>query len=99
MTFLLVKMSYRRKNDNFNTFLTIAEEYARKNGKVAMLVHLGKPKEQWFESWEFYPKNGHVESILRRITHLTGNSRLLFFKHFLLYNVNTRRQWRWKQKM
>ena len=45
------------------------EEYAKKNGKDATLVHLGKPKEQWFESWKFYPKNGYVEiedSIMRK---------------------------------
>lgn len=41
--------------------MTTAEEYVKKNGKDATLVHLGKPKEQWFESWKFYPKNGYVE--------------------------------------
>ena len=24
-------------------------------------VHLGAPKEQWFESYNFYPKHGYVE--------------------------------------
>ena len=49
--------------------MTTAEEYVKKNGKDATLVHLGKPKEQWFESWKFYPKNGYGEiedSIMRK---------------------------------
>ena len=25
------------------------------------LVHLGEPKEQWFESYSFYPKHGYHE--------------------------------------
>ena len=41
--------------------LNTAEEYAKKCGKTATVVHLGTPKEQWFESWQFYPKNGYVE--------------------------------------
>jgi hypothetical protein len=33
----------------------------RKNGVAAVLVHLGAPREQWFESHAFYPKHGYVE--------------------------------------
>ena len=59
-----------QKHNGIGTkLLTTAEEYVKKNGKDATLVHLGKPKEQWFESWKFYPKNGYVEiedSIMRK---------------------------------
>ena len=24
-------------------------------------VHLGEPREQWFESYAFYPKHGYAE--------------------------------------
>ena len=63
-------VKYNQKYNGIGTkLLTTAEEYAKKNGKDATLVHLGKPKEQWFESWKFYPKNGYVEiedSIMRK---------------------------------
>lgn len=39
--------------------LKTAEEYAKSLGKTAVYVHLGRPKEQWFESYSFYPKNGY----------------------------------------
>ena len=38
-----------------------AESEMRKQGITASLVHLGEPKEQWFESYAFYPKNGYRE--------------------------------------
>ncbi len=38
--------------------LQTAEKYAKEQGKNAIYVHLGTPKEQWFESYHFYPKNG-----------------------------------------
>lgn len=50
--------------------LNTAEEYAKNCGKTATVVHLGMPKEQWFESWQFYPKNGYVEyesSIMKKV--------------------------------
>ena len=63
-------VKYNQKHNGIGTkLLTTAEEYAKKNGKDATLVHLGKPKEQWFESWKFYPKNGYIEiedSIMRK---------------------------------
>ena len=63
-------VKYNQKYNGIGTkLLTTAEEYAKKNRKTATLVHLGKPKEQWFESWKFYPKNGYVEiedSIMRK---------------------------------
>ena len=41
--------------------LQTAENHARLNGKSISRVHLGAPKEQWFESYNFYQKNGYVE--------------------------------------
>lgn len=38
--------------------LQTAERSAKANGKTVMHVHLGEPKEQWFESYNFYPKKG-----------------------------------------
>ena len=40
--------------------LQVAEEYAREHGKTAIYVHLGTPKEQWEESYRFYPKHGYA---------------------------------------
>ena len=31
------------------------------NGITVSKVHLGTPKEQWFESYAFYPKHGYIE--------------------------------------
>lgn len=44
-----------------SALLETAENYMRDNGKTVVRVHLGEPKEQWFESYAFYPKNGYVE--------------------------------------
>ena len=33
----------------------------KSKGIAVSLVHLGEPKEQWFESYSFYPKNGYCE--------------------------------------
>lgn len=33
----------------------------RENGIAVSKVHLGTPKEQWFESYVFYPKHGYIE--------------------------------------
>jgi GNAT superfamily N-acetyltransferase len=41
--------------------LHVAEEEIRRQGITRSLVHLGSPKEQWFESFSFYPKNGYTE--------------------------------------
>ena len=41
--------------------LQTAENYAKSQGKTSVHIHLGLPKEQWFESWQFYPKNGYVQ--------------------------------------
>lgn len=39
--------------------LKAAEAYIKIKGKTAIHIHLGQPKEQWFESYSFYPKNGY----------------------------------------
>ena len=38
-----------------------AETAMKKNGINIAKVHMGEPKEQWFESYSFYPKNGYTE--------------------------------------
>lgn len=40
--------------------LATAESYAKEHGKTAIYVHLGTPKEQWAESYRFYPKHGYA---------------------------------------
>ena len=39
--------------------LQTAEEGMRRKGIAVSMVHLGEPKEQWFESYAFYPKHGY----------------------------------------
>lgn len=39
--------------------LKTAEQYAKSKKKTAIYVHLGSSKEQWFESYNFYPKHGY----------------------------------------
>ena len=41
--------------------LQTAEDEMRKRGITVSLVHLGRPKEQWFESYAFYQKHGYIE--------------------------------------
>lgn len=38
-----------------------AEAHIKEQGKTAIRIHLGAPREQWFESYCFYPKNGYRE--------------------------------------
>ena len=57
---LYVKASEKR-NGIGTRLLQTAENEMRKQGIVVSLVHLGTPKEQWFESYAFYPKNGYQE--------------------------------------
>lgn len=57
---LYVKASEKHKGIG-TRLLQTAENEMRKQGIVASLVHLGAPKEQWFESYSFYPKNGYRE--------------------------------------
>ena len=52
------------KKEMFGMLLEIgevAENEMRNSGIAVSLVHLGEPKEQWFESYSFYPKHGYKE--------------------------------------
>lgn len=55
-----IKPSLKRKGIG-SKLLDTAECWMRKNGIVVSKVHLGSPKEQWFESYAFYPKHGYIE--------------------------------------
>ena len=57
---LYVKASEKHKGIG-TKLLQTAEIEMRKQGVAVSLVHLGAPKEQWFESYAFYPKNGYQE--------------------------------------
>ena len=57
---LYVKASEKHKGIG-TRLLQTAENEMRKNGILISLVHLGSPKEQWFESYAFYPKHGYRE--------------------------------------
>lgn len=57
---LYVKASEKHKGIG-TKLLQTAELEMKKQGIAVALVHLGTPKEQWFESYSFYPKNGYQE--------------------------------------
>ena len=57
---LYVKASEKHKGIG-TKLLQTAECAMKKQGIRVSLVHLGAPKEQWFESYAFYPKNGYHE--------------------------------------
>lgn len=57
---LYVKASEKRKGIG-TALLHTAENEMRNRGISVSLVHLGAPKEQWFESYFFYPKHGYTE--------------------------------------
>ena len=57
---LYVKASEKHKGIG-TKLLQTAEAEMKKQGIVVSLVHLGAPREQWFESYAFYPKNGYRE--------------------------------------
>ena len=57
---LFVKAPQKRSGIG-TALLKTAEEYMRNKGITVSLVHLGEPKEQWFESYSFYPKHGYRE--------------------------------------
>ena len=51
-----------RKHQGIGTaLLNTVETIMKSNGITISRVHLGEPKEQWFESYLFYPKNGYEE--------------------------------------
>lgn len=54
-------VKYNMKHQGIGTvLLKTAEEHLKQAGKKAIIVHLGN-KEHFFESCQFYPKNGYVE--------------------------------------
>jgi N-acetylglutamate synthase-like GNAT family acetyltransferase len=57
---LYVKASEKHKGIG-TKLLSTAENEMRRKGITVSRVHLGAPKEQWFESYSFYPKNGYQE--------------------------------------
>lgn len=57
---LYVKPSLKHQGIG-TALLKTAENAMKENGITASLVHLGEPKEQWFESYSFYPKHGYLE--------------------------------------
>ena len=57
---LFVKASEKR-NGIGTALLQVAENKMIKQRIAVSLVHLGEPKEQWFESYSFYPKHGYFE--------------------------------------
>lgn len=44
-----------------SALLSNAEKYMKTQGITIAKVHLGAPKEQWYESYLFYKKHGYVE--------------------------------------
>lgn len=57
---LYVKASEKRKGIG-SALLERIEKEMKACGIDVSKVHLGEPKEQWFESYAFYPKHGYAE--------------------------------------
>ena len=57
---LYVKPSEKRRGIG-TALLETAEASMRDNGVTVSKAHLGSPREQWFESYSFYPKHGYHE--------------------------------------
>lgn len=57
---LFIKASEKRKGIG-SALLDTIEQGMRKSGIVTAHIHLGSPKEEWFESYSFYPKHGYIE--------------------------------------
>lgn len=57
---LYVKPTEKRKGIG-TALLKTAELAMCDNGITISKVHLGSPKEKWFESYSFYPKHGYRE--------------------------------------
>ena len=52
---LFVKATEKRKGIG-TTLLLMVEEHMKNEGILISKLHLGSPKEEWFESYSFYPK-------------------------------------------
>jgi len=57
---LFVKVVEKHKGIG-TALLKVAEECMKNNKILVSKVHLGIPKEEWFESYSFYPKYGYEE--------------------------------------
>ncbi len=57
---LYVKPALKRQGLG-SALLETAEAAMRARGIREVQVHLGEPREQWFESYAFYPKHGYRE--------------------------------------
>ncbi len=57
---LFVKPELKRQGIG-SALLKTAETHLKTVGKTAVRVHLGEPRETWFESYAFYPKHGYSE--------------------------------------
>ena len=57
---LFVKVAEKHKGIG-TALLMVAEEYMKNNKILVSKVHLGTPKEDWFESYSFYLKHGYEE--------------------------------------
>ena len=57
---LYVKASEKRKGIGSALLERIEAEMKTRSIAVSK-VHLGEPREQWFESYAFYPKHGYAE--------------------------------------
>ena len=57
---LFVKPSMKRRGIG-TSLLQTAENEMKRRGIAVSMVHMGEPKEQWFESYAFYPKHGYTE--------------------------------------
>lgn len=56
---LFVKPSLKRRGIG-SALLQTCEAAMRAAGVRVARVHLGEPREQWFESYAFYPKHGYA---------------------------------------
>ena len=63
---LYVKASKKRRGIG-TALLQTAEAAMRAKGITLCRVHLGEPREQWYESYAFYPKHGYKEYAPRRM--------------------------------
>ena len=57
---LYVKPTEKRRGIG-TELLATAEKWMKKQGIAVSHVHLGAPREQWYESYAFYPKHGYRE--------------------------------------
>ena len=61
---LYVKPALKRRGVG-TALLQTAEEAMCQKGVAVSRIHLGEPREQWFESYSFYPKHGYRETAPR----------------------------------